>query len=155
MDPQIETHNRKSEAIALTIFILVAGAVAYGYLHYRFRTANEIQVPITASNNLPAEFPRDIPLENSSILESTATKITNDANGRQVSVSYVSGESVDAKIAEYKDYMTKAGYKVSENAASSPKTLYGSKSGSSLAAVISANNGRTLVQLAYLFGFAQ
>lgn len=98
----------------------------------------------------PAGLPKDIPLEKGSMLESATTEYP-DQNAKQLSLSYQSLKTVAEKYAEYKDYMTKAGYTITEGSTSSPvRAIFGTKADANLSVVISSAEGKTLVQLAYL-----
>lgn len=99
---------------------------------------------------VPPNFPADIPVEKTDIIESATTEYpTLDA--KQLSLNYMTSKTVAQKLAEYKDYMTKAGYTLTEGDPSSPvKALFGTKEDANLSVVISSQNGKTLVQVAYL-----
>ncbi len=99
----------------------------------------------------PPGFPSDIPVEKTDIRESATTQYpTLDA--KQLSLNYQTSKTVAQKLTEYRDYMKKAGYSVSESSASAPvKALFGTKDDANLTVVISnAGSGKTLVQVAYL-----
>lgn len=97
----------------------------------------------------PQGFPRDIPLEKGVITESAVTSYP-EQNAQQLSVSYKSSKTVNQKYTEYKNYMTKAGYIVTEGQAGSPRAIFGTKADVNLSVVVSSRDGKTLVQLSYL-----
>jgi len=98
----------------------------------------------------PPGFPQSIPFEKAGIIESAITEFP-DQGAKQFTLSYNSTKSVGAKYTEYKTYMQKMNYKITEgdkNAA--VRAIYGVKTEANLSVVISAANGKTLVQLSYL-----
>ncbi|MDO8565095.1 MAG: hypothetical protein Q7R67_00480 [bacterium] len=98
----------------------------------------------------PAGFPAEIPLEVGVILESATTEYPNQ-DASQLSVSYRSDKTVAQKYAEYKSYLTNAGYQITEGSTNAPvRALFGTKVEANLSVAISANGGKTLVQLSYL-----
>ncbi len=98
----------------------------------------------------PAGFPKDIPLENGAVLESATTRYP-DQEAQQLSVSYRSSRTVAQKYAEYKAYMTQAGYEITEGATNAPvRAIFGTKSNANLSVAISSSKSVTLVQLSYL-----
>jgi len=117
-------------------------------------TPMEVVVEHTQAVNgvLPAPkgFPTDIPIEKFGIIESAVTDFPT-SNARQLTLSYRSKKTVALKYAEYKDYITKAGYTLSEGG-TGPNLKYASgvKGDVSLSVVVSAAEGGSLVQIAYL-----
>ena len=100
--------------------------------------------------SVPAGFPPDIPLEKGKILESATTQYP-EQNARQLSVSYQSSKTVAQKYAEYKTYMSQAGYTVTEGGSgSATKAVFGTQAKANLSVVVSSADGATLVQLSYL-----
>lgn len=110
-----------------------------------------------ANGELPAPsgLPKDIPIESSNILESITTKFP-DQGMIQSSVSYLSSKTSIEKYSEYKAYLAKAGYEVKEGDSAYPvMALFGTKADANLSVVVSNSQGKTLVQLAYLFKSTQ
>lgn len=98
----------------------------------------------------PKDFPAGIPIENLDIIESATTNYPSQ-NAKQLSVSYQSSKTVAQKYAEYKDYMTKAGYTLTEGGTGANlKAVFGSKENENLSVVVSSADGGSLVQVAYL-----
>ena len=98
----------------------------------------------------PAGLPTGLPLETENITESVTTSYP-DQGATQLSVSYLSSKTVAQKYQEYKDYMTQAGYELSEGDSSAPvRALFGTNVDADLSVVISSQGAETLVQLAYL-----
>lgn len=99
---------------------------------------------------IPQDFPQEIPLEAGKVTKS-ATTFYLDQNAKQLSLSYQSGKTVVQKYAEYKNYLTQAGYQVTEGDSKAPiRSIYGTKGRNNLSFVISTVTGGTLVQIAYL-----
>ena|SRR3989344_3862512 len=160
-----QSQNIKTVSLIVGIVVIITGLVMF--LKYR-NPEEDKSALITEENNkgdmvvventpqaggtfgVPAGFPEEIPLEKSKILESATTRYP-DRNARQLSISYRSGSSVAAKYAEYKAYMEKSGYFVTEGGTNSDaKAIFGTKEHTNLSVVISGSGGSTLVQLSYL-----
>ncbi|MDO8728810.1 MAG: hypothetical protein Q7K26_02840 [bacterium] len=153
---------------ALLIIILILGA---GFLLFTRYRAPDTQVNLSKSDSndrkpatvvventlmvngiipVPVGFPQEIPLENGSLLESATTRYPRD-NATQLSLNYQSAKTVTQKYMEYKDYMNRVGYQVTEGGArSSVRALFGTKEGANLSVALSSVNGKTLVQISYL-----
>ena len=100
--------------------------------------------------SVPEGFPEDIPVETSTITESTTTNYP-DRSATQLSVSYQSSKKPALKYQEYKDYMSQAGFTIKEGDVSSPvKIIFGTKSNINLTVAISGMADKTLVQISYL-----
>ena len=98
----------------------------------------------------PRGFPQEIPFEQKGLVESAITYFP-DQGAQQFSLSYNSSKSVATKYTEYKKYMQKAGYSITEGkSTTSTKSIYGVKAEANLSVVISNVSGKTLVQLSYL-----
>lgn len=98
----------------------------------------------------PPGFPTDIPVEKTDVVESAVTDYPT-LGAKQLSLNYQTSKTVAAKLAEYRDYMKKTGYTITESNPASPvKALFGTKEEANLSVVISSYNGKTLVQIAYL-----
>ena len=103
----------------------------------------------------PRGFPQDIPLESGNLTESATTQYPRE-NARQLSVSYLSSKTIAQKYAEYKTYMSQAGYSLTEgNATASVRAIFGVKEDSNLSVAISSSKGKTLIQLSYLLKSVQ
>ena len=99
---------------------------------------------------VPPGFPADIPVEKTDVVESATTDYPT-LGAKQLSLNYQTSKTVAAKLAEYRDYMKKMGYTITEgNSASPVKALFGVKDDANLSVVISSHEGKTLVQIAYL-----
>lgn len=107
--------------------------------------------PITNGTVIaPEGFPEEIPIETSGILESATTRYPAQ-NAKQLSINYNSTKTIAQKYAEYKNYMTKAGYNMTEGDANTPvRALFGTKRNANLSVVVSRIEDKTLVQLSYL-----
>lgn len=165
MEPdQPQNKNRVTTIIAI---LLVLGA---GYALFRgYGVPTKEISPASAENNngfgmvtventplvggvlvAPPGFPQDIPIETGKILDSATTRYP-EQNAEQLSVSYQSLKTVAQKFAEYKDYMNRAGYSVTEGDAGAPtRTLFGAKDKAGLSVTITSSGGKTVVQLSYL-----
>ena len=98
----------------------------------------------------PTGFPSDIPIEAGAILESNTTYYP-DQNAEQLTLSYKSTKTVTQKYTEYKNYLTKAGYQITEGSSTSPvRAVFGTKPDVNLTVAVSSVDGRTLVQISYL-----
>lgn len=160
-----QSQNIKTiSAVIVIVLILVAGYFLFG----KNRSPEGVNQQVTGGNDqepmvvvektplvngvlsIPTGFPEDIPIERSGILESATTQYP-DQNAKQLSVSYRSSRTVTQKYAEYKNYISRAGYDVTEGDASSAvRSIFGTKEGANLSVVITSSRGRTLVQLSYL-----
>ena len=98
----------------------------------------------------PLGFPTDIPVEEPGILESATTDYP-EQGAKQLSLSFTSAKTVAEKYAEYKSYLQRSGYKITETPVSSPvRALFGVKDVANLSVALSRKDGQTLVQLSYL-----
>ena len=105
---------------------------------------------INGAISVPAGFPEDIPIEKVGITESSTTAYP-DQGAEQLSVSYKSSKTITQKYAEYKTYMSKSGYTLTEGGANTPvRAIFGTKADANLSVAISSSGGKTLVQLSYL-----
>ena len=170
--PQIKTIS------AVIIIFLVLGAGFLLFLKYRTFPNPEDSLTINPSTSLgtndepktvlventpmidgalslPGGFPQDIPLETGNLIES-ATTYYPEQNVRQLSLSYWSSRTMTEKYAEYKNYMTTSGYKITEEDTNAPvRAIFGVKEDRNLSVAISSREGKTLVQLSYLLKSAQ
>ena len=100
--------------------------------------------------SVPVGFPQGIPLESGSLIESATTQYPGE-NIQQLSISYRSSKTIAQKYTEYKDYMNRAGYSLTEGNKSAPvRAIFGTKENTNLSVAISSSLGKTLVQLSYL-----
>ena len=98
----------------------------------------------------PTGFPQEIPLESGAIIESATTKYPGGI-ATQLSASYKSSKTLAQKYTEYKNYMTAAGYQITESGnGSTLKAIFGTDSNVNLSVVISSSIDGTLVQISYL-----
>ncbi|KKW02014.1 MAG: hypothetical protein UY36_C0013G0004 [Parcubacteria group bacterium GW2011_GWA1_49_11] len=105
---------------------------------------------VNGITSAPTGFPRDIPLESGNLTESATTQYPRE-NARQLSLSYLSLKTIAQKYAEYKNYMERTGYQITEGSTSSSlRTIWGAKQNVNLTVVVSGRENRTLVQLSYL-----
>lgn len=167
MEPQQSPNSKIISAGAIIVLIIGAGYLLLTkYPAYQTEnqdvsidttqhTSTEVVVSMTPRTEgvlpAPAKFPKEIPIETTSITESVTTQYPAQ-NAEQVSVSYKSSKSVAQKYAEYATYMRTAGYNIREGSANAPvKAIFGTKDNANISAVISSYGGQTLVQLSYLF----
>ena len=153
-------------AIVIVLVILGVGFLLLTKYHVSLNQENlptsghvdDEQVTVVVENtpvvngalSAPAGFPRDIPLESDNLTESATTQYPRE-NARQLSLSYLSLKTIAQKYAEYKTYMERTGYQITEGSTSSSlKTIWGAKENVNLAVVVSGRADMTLVQLAYL-----
>jgi len=163
MEPQMEhSQNIKTvTAVIIIILILIIGYVLFarysGNQRSLFEDKNNLPTVVVENTSrvdgvLPAPpgLPADLPIENDNIQESVTTRYP-DQNAKQLSLSYLSSKTVAEKYAEYKTYMTQAGYDVTEGDPSLPlKAIFGTKTDANLSVAISSQDGQTVVQMAYL-----
>lgn len=98
----------------------------------------------------PAGFPQDIPVEQEQIFESLSITYPG-LSVKQLSVSYLTSKEVSEKYAEYRNYLTSAGYWLSEGISDPEmKSVTGVKEDSQLLVVVSNQGSGVMVQLAYL-----
>lgn len=152
--PETQRHKLLLGILAVAILVaLTFGVIKFGDL--RGGGAQRIKVEkvpiVDGFSSLPVGFPADIPTESFAILEGATTYHLNGL-AKQFSVSYLSAKTMAEKYAEYKNYMTRVGYTVTEegDTASRVRALFGEKDGNKLSVVISQSRGETLVQVAYL-----
>jgi len=157
---------------AIVIVLLVLGVGYVLYAKYRAPRDENQQVSNSSDNaggnqkpmkvvvenspvvngalSVPIGFPKDIPIEKGVILESATTNYP-DQKAEQLSLSYRSSKTIAQKYAEYKDYMSRAGYTLTEGSTSAPvRAIFGTKENANLSVAISSSKGKTLVQLSYL-----
>jgi len=110
-----------------------------------------IETPVVNGTlSTPTGFPQDIPIENGNITESTTTNYP-EQNAQQLSLSYQSSQSVDSIYTAYMNYMSQAGYEITEGDASLPvRALFGTTADANLTVAISSMEDQTLVQISYL-----
>ena len=169
MEPQ-ETQKAK----AVTSIIVLILVIGIGYVLYTNYRSGQSGLPSSGNDNegatavvventplingeLPAPIglPAGIPIEEGNVIESATTKYP-EQGAEQLSMNYLSSKTVAQKYAEYKTYMAKAGYDISEGDASSPiRAIFGTKADANLSVVISISGDKTLVQLAYLLKSTQ
>ena len=105
---------------------------------------------VNGALSTPLEFPQEIPFEKAGIIESAITEFP-DQGTKQFTLSYNSTKTMAAKYAEYKNYMQKMGYVITEGDKNSAiRTIYGVKEEANMSVVVNNANGKTLVQLTYL-----
>jgi len=158
----------KSPNIKAAEILVIIIAVLVGYLIFRHYRSNMEKEPVMNSSpsgesqvvventsvtggvlSLPTGFPQDLPVEKP-LIESATTKYP-DQNARQLSVSYQSKKQMAEKYAEYKEYLNKEGFSVTEGEANSGvRGLFGTKPEVNVSVVISSSRGETLVQISYL-----
>jgi hypothetical protein len=160
---QVANHTPMKLVYAV-VFLLIA--LSAGFLLYQFRgeeralevlleeTPQEVVVEYTERDGgvlpPPAGLPSDIPIERDRIIESSVATLTVNQT-KQISLSYQSSQTVVAKVQEYRSYMQRAGYEISETpAGSAVRGLFGRKDDAQLSVVVSLTNGSTLVQIAYV-----
>ncbi|MCR4279399.1 MAG: hypothetical protein NUV78_01535 [Candidatus Zambryskibacteria bacterium] len=98
----------------------------------------------------PLGFPASIPLEEDNIVESILTNFPTQ-NAVQTSVIYRSTEEKLDKYFEYRSYMEKEGYKLSEGGDTGEVLfLHGIKGNENLSVTLSTWEGLTVVQIAHL-----
>lgn len=98
----------------------------------------------------PEGFPDSIPLDEDNIVESVRTSYP-EQNAVQTSVMYRSTEEKSEKYSEYRTYMEKEGYKLSEGGETGEVLfLQGTKTGENLSITLSTWEGLTVVQIAHL-----
>lgn len=145
-------------AVIVVLLVLGAGFVLFGKYRDSNGNTNDKSAIVMVENTLmvngvlpiPAGFPVGIPLEKSGITESATTRYPSE-NAQQLSVSYQSSKTIAEKYAEYKNYMSQAGYDVAEENANAPtRAIFGTKADANLSVVVSSSGGGTLVQLSYL-----
>lgn len=161
--------SQQTKTISAIVIILLVLGVAYYVLSAKYRvsvqenpsvsnSANNSPATVVVENtpmvngaiSVPARFPRDIPIEKAGIIESATTEYPAQ-NAQQLSVSYRSSKTIAEKYAEYRDYMSRADYRVTEGQTGAlPRAIFGAKADANLSVVISSANGKTLVQLSYL-----
>lgn len=162
-----QSQNIKTiSAIVIILLVLGAGYVWFG----KYNTPREVNQQVSDSRDsqkpmivtvkntpmvngtfsVPAGFPQDIPLESGSLVESATTQYPAE-NAQQLSASYQSSKTVAQKYSEYRNYMERVGYQITENTAnSSTRAIFGTKVNTNLSVAISSSEGKTLVQLSYL-----
>jgi len=165
--PQTQPETQNTKLISATIVILLVFGIGYILLtkysglekNNEEATTNPNQGPMVVVENtpgvdgslpVPAGFPQDIPIEQVGISESATTNYP-DQNAKQLSVSYKSSKTITQKYAEYKTYLTQAGYGLTEGGANTPvRAIFGTKDSANLSVAISSSGGKTLVQISYL-----
>jgi hypothetical protein len=99
---------------------------------------------------LPFGFPKSIPVELDGIVESYSAEYP-ERSIMQYTISFGTDDSTDTAFSEYSSFMKKNGYVFIENGENKAAGyLYGTKDNDDLSITISAQNGRTLVQMSYL-----
>lgn len=159
MEPQ--QSSKAKTLITIVVIVLILG-VAYLLINSLSKVDNTPEVVeienaefVDGVFQAPEGFPTDIPLEQSNILESVTTNYP-ELGARQLSLTYESSQTVDEKYVEYKDYLTNAGYVVTEgDANSSVKAVFGTNDAVNLSVVISSYGEKTRVQIAYLLKSAE
>lgn len=115
--------------------------------------SNGVQVTKTdtskSGSKLPEGFPEDIPVEAANIKDSYRA-FYEKVRATQYTVSYISKLSKDALWKTYSDYMNSENYTVDPTSSRSLGQISGVKGDDSMAVVITANSGVTLVQIVYL-----
>lgn len=159
MEPQESQKAKTLTIIVVIVLVLGVGFLLINGLSKVDNTPEVVEIdntePINGVSQAPEGFPADIPIEQSNILESVTTNYP-ELGARQLSLTYESSQTVDEKYAEYKNYLTNAGYIVTEGDASSPvKAVFGTNDTANLSVVISSYGEKTRVQIAYLLKSAQ
>ncbi|MDO8424027.1 MAG: hypothetical protein Q7S54_00260 [bacterium] len=145
--------------LALALVLLIAAGGYWLYQKYGLpeglwgEKSMVVEVASTPATNgvipMPAGFPQGIPFEG--IITESATTRYPEQNATQLSVSFQTPKTIDEKYAEYKAYLSQAGYIVTEGEPNAPaKSLFGTKMDANLSVVVSSPDGITLVQLSYL-----
>jgi len=141
-------------------YLFLGKSNAPGKINSRVSSDNNGQKPmdvvvekasvVNGTLSVPAGFPQDIPLERGGVLDGATTQYPGK-NAKQFSISYKSSKTVTEKYTEYKNYMTKAGYSVTEGGANYPvRSLFGTSNDINLSVAISKSDGKTLIQLSVL-----
>ena len=164
---QLQPEPQNTKLISAAIVILLVFGIGYILLtkysspekNNEEAIADPNQGPVVVVENtsvvdggfsLPLGFPQDIPIEKAGIIESNTTNYP-DQNAKQLSVSYKSSKTITQKYAEYKTYLTQAGYGLTEGGANTPvRAIFGTKDSANLSVAISSSGGKTLVQISYL-----
>lgn len=165
MEQSQNINTKIISAIVVILLVLGVGYILLGKdrvpegINQQVPVGNGNKKPVVVVENspmvngmlsVPAGFPQDVPLEKGSVLESTTIHYP-EQNAEQLHVSYQSSRTVAQKFAEYRDYMTTSGYKVTESGSStSGGVISGTKGGTNLSVVINSSEGGTLVKLSYL-----
>lgn len=162
-------HSQNTKTITSIIIIIVILIIGYILIaKYQGLKPNELSNSNDKSTVLientalvdgkllaPQGFPAGFPIEEGNVLESATAKYP-DQGAKQLSVSYLSSKTVAEKYAEYKAYMTKEGYEITEgDSDSAVRTLFGTKVDVNLSVVMSVQDGKTFVQLGYLIKSGQ
>ena len=154
----------QNEKVVLFLVIIVAtsGIVLGNILSWKVprfgdRT-NKLSAVVMVENTpmvdgvlpIPRGFPLELSPERAEIVESATTYYPHQ-QAKQLSVSYLSSDTMQEKYNEYRSYMLQAGYNLTEGGKSSDtRTLSGDKGSSTLSITISNTDGKTLVELSYL-----
>lgn len=165
----MESQSQNIKTISVIVIILLVLGVGY-VLFGKYHVSNQEVLPLTSSGidnksdtvtvkntprvngilPLPAGFPQDIPVESGGLIGSSITEYPAE-NAQQLSASYRSSKTISEKYSEYRNYMKRMGYQITENAVSSPtRAIFGTKKDTNLSVAISSSEGKTLVQLSYL-----
>lgn len=104
----------------------------------------------TGANRLPPGFPLDIPV-NVDTIQDSYTADYKDNGFTQHSLSYTTSDSIEGVYTTYLGYMESEGYDFSDQTLiDTLGSLYGTKDGNDLSAVMSLHSEGTLVNLSYL-----
>jgi hypothetical protein len=174
----MDLHNKDSQivlSVLLLVLFLVGGAMLVTRSH------KEVSAPLEATGEdspvveaptgkpsadvsvtpapsldsgkaLPEGFPKNIPVEVGNIVESYKVVYKTHDNVTQYTVSYTSNSSVSALWTKYSDFLREEGYTVDTTATDKKTgTISGTKSQSTLAAVVSSHDNVSLVQLSLLY----
>lgn len=96
----------------------------------------------------PAGMPSDMPLEKN--LTQSATTNYPDQGAVQSSVEYESNEALGKKYTEYKTYLEKSGYEVTESENADSRALFAKREGENITIVLTQRGEKTLVQIAHI-----
>ncbi len=146
-------NNPKKIIMTVAIIILVAAGSYFLFQKYGGQGQTRVEVESAPAVNgviaAPEGLPEDFPWEG--VVTESATTHYPEYNAKQLSLSYQTPKTVAEKYAEYKNYMAKNGYTVTEgDPKASVRALFGTKSGTNLSVVISNPDNITLVQISYL-----
>jgi hypothetical protein len=154
----MEQEVSKSKNMLLLIVAIVMIFIAAYLLPEKYRaieTNQNLSTVVLVENTreihgvlpVPSGFPKDIPIENQNIVDSSTTYHPIE-DIKQFYVSYLSEKGVAEKFNLYREYMIQAGYILSEE--KSKRSLSGTKGNSTLYVNLGERDGKTLVELSFL-----
>lgn len=151
--------STKQIIASIVVLALLASALIMGKNYLDKRKAEKLaELPVRAELSFtpnvgetlppPQGLPKDMPLEKD--LTHSATTNFPDQGAVQSSVEYESAKSVGEKYTEYKNYLDKSGFSVTESETIESRAIFGSKKGENITIVITKRGEKTLVQIAHL-----